>query len=938
MALTRLTDGMVESVKIGLPRIVVSMLLSVCWVSQSASARAPMEAPPSLMSVWPGADYDPAIPTAQTILGFEIGQEMARHAEVTRYFEALAAAAPERMQMFEYGESWEGRKLVYAVIGNAKNMSRLAEIKAAMARLADPRKLAKGEAEALIRANPAVVWLAYSVHGNEPGTTDAALLTAYHLLAARGDARVPKMLDETLVVIVPLQNPDGRERFIQGNRAARGLEPDPSPLSAERDEPWPGGRMNHYVFDMNRDWFTQTQPEMRAHVATLLEWMPVVVADVHEMGTNQTYFFPPEADPLNPHLTATQLGNVERIARNHAAWFDRFGLRYFNREIFDGFFPGYGSGWPNYHGASAMVYEQGSSRGLVARRDDGSILHFADTVKSQFLASLSTVEVVAENRERFLRDFVDFRASAITEGQREAIKAYVIPLAPDADLAARLAVTLARNGIEVQQTNDSFSACGRRFAAGSFIVSAGQPAKRLIRTLLDEKTEMDPQFVKRQAERVSRGLPDEIYDVTAWSLPLMFNVPVVPCNTDPAVSAALISPDWQPVGTLTGGQSAVGFIVPWGSTASARFLTAGLRAGLDIQSANKSLTIAGVSYPAGSLFVDAAADPAGVQATVMRLVQETGAQAVALDNSWVESGISLGSPNMVHMSLPRVALVWDEPTERYSAGHARFVLERQFGYPITLIRARRLASANLDGLDVIILPGDGGSYASSFGKRGAENLKSWVQRGGVLIGLGSGTRYLAEAGVELLPLKLENAVLVTDEEATKTTTKSGANGQAASKKGSGESADDGRIEGTVIATAEALAAAERPLEAPPRAVAGVLARAQVEPEHWLSAGVNERLHVLVTGNDIYAPVRRNDADTIARYAGPDQVLASGVIWEENRKQLAYKPFVVSKRTGRGVVIGFTADPNFRAHLAGLNLIFMNAIFRGAAITHDASSR
>lgn len=232
--------------------VVVAALVAVAG-SPEVTARAPIVLDPQTSDYWPGADYDPAIPSVRSVLGFEVGADMARAEQVNRYFEALAAAAPQRMRTFEYGESWEGRKLVYGVISSEKNISRLDEIKHAMGKLADPRRLGQGEGTAIIQSMPAVVWLSHSVHGNEPGTTDAALLTAYHLLAARGDTRVAKMLEETVVVILPLQNPDGRERFINSNRAARGLEPDPSPLSAERDEPWPGGRMNHYVFDMNRD-------------------------------------------------------------------------------------------------------------------------------------------------------------------------------------------------------------------------------------------------------------------------------------------------------------------------------------------------------------------------------------------------------------------------------------------------------------------------------------------------------------------------------------------------------------------------------------------------------------------------------------------------------------------------------------------------------------
>ena len=638
------------------------MTLGFALLPLAAGARPPLPPAPEEAGVgWPGADYDPAIPTVGEVLGFDVGTEIARHAEVRRYFETLATTAPDRIRLFDIGRSWQGRGLFYAAVGSAANMARLEEVQSGMARLADPRRLAPGEAEQLVAGLPAVVWLGYSVHGNEPGTTDAALQTAYHLLASRGDPRVARMLQETVVLIAPLQNPDGRERFIESHRAGRGLEADPSPLSAERDEPWPGGRMNHYLFDMNRDWFTQTQPEIRAHAAAMLAWHPVVAVDVHEMGTDRTYFFPPEAEPFNPHLTAAQLANTELVGRNNAAWFDRFGLRYFTREVYDGFFPGYGSGWPNYHGASAMVYEQASSRGLVARRSDGSILRFADTVQSQFIASLSAIEVVASNREKFLRDFAEYRASAVAEGRRERVKAYVLSAEADADMAARLAVTLARNGIEVGRADAAFEACGRRFPAGSFVVPAAQPAKRLVRTLLDEKTPMDPAFLGKQAERVARGLPDEIYDVTAWSLPLMFNVPAAACAAVPTVATQPIGPDWSPPGRLLNPQAKVAFLVPWGNTASARFLAAALRAGIEVHSSSKPFTAGDRQYPAGSLVIPVAGK-GDLAARLLPLAAASGATVIGVDEGWVSEGPGFGSPSVLFVPTPRVAILWDEPT------------------------------------------------------------------------------------------------------------------------------------------------------------------------------------------------------------------------------------------------------------------------------------
>ena len=221
------------------------------------------------------------------------------------------------------------------------------------------------QAADIIADQPAITWLSYGVHGNEISSTDAAMLTAYHLLASRGDDRVADIMQDTVVIIDPMQNPDGRDRFIQSFTSAVGLRPDSDRLAAEHDEPWPGGRTNHYLFDMNRDWFIMTQPETQGRIAAIQEWYPVVFVDLHEMGSDGTYFFAPEAVPFNPHLAADQKESLQLFGRNHARWFDEFGLDYFTREVYDAFYPGYGASWPSYYGSIAMTYEQASSRGLV---------------------------------------------------------------------------------------------------------------------------------------------------------------------------------------------------------------------------------------------------------------------------------------------------------------------------------------------------------------------------------------------------------------------------------------------------------------------------------------------------------------------------------------------------------------------------------------------
>jgi len=861
---------------------------------------------------WPDADYDPAIPTIEEVLGHEPGDRITWHSDAIRYFEALAAAAPERMSITEYARSWEGRELVYAVLSSPENMTRIVEIQSGMQALADPRTIDEDQAEEIIASQPAVTWLSYGVHGNEISSTDAAMLTAYHLLASRGDERVDDIMSNSVVVIDPMQNPDGRDRFIHGFEIAEGLVPDSDRLSAEHDEPWPGGRTNHYLFDLNRDWFIQTQPETQGRAAALLEWYPVAFVDAHEMGSDGTYFFAPEAIPFNPHLAEDQRNSLQLFGRNNARWFDEFGIDYFTREVYDAFYPGYGASWPSYFGSVAMTYEQASTRGLVFRQYDGVEVHYRDTVRNHFVTSLATAETVAVNRAQLLQDFYDYQVSAIEEGESEDVRAFLVPTQADQTAADKMAGLLSRQGVDVLRTTESFSACGVDYDTGSYVIRTDQPAKRFIRTLLDDEVPMEEDFLAEQEQRRADNLPDQIYDVTGWSLPLMFNIETNTCNRAPNVDGELVGTDLFVPGAVVGGEATVAYIVPWGTAAAARFMTTAMREGLTLKSNDLTFTNLGNEYPAGTLILDVADNPANLFATVTRLAAETGADVVAVNDSWVTDGPSFGSANVVRMNPPRVAMLWDEPTAAYSAGNTRFVIERQFNYPVTVIRTDRLRSADLSRYQVLILPlMSGGGYKGVLGEAGIENLKGWVNRGGVVISLGNATRFLADPDVDLLSIRREQAVIELEEVPE-------------------VEQDSATVDGQYLTSIDEYEAQTIALEDDPYPVAGVLVRADVHPEHWLSAGVAPTLNVLVRGADVYTPVRIDEGINVARFQGPDDLVASGYLWEENRRQLAFKPFVVSEEQGAGQVIAFTQDPTVRAYLDGLNVILINAIFRGAA--------
>ncbi|MBM3762551.1 MAG: peptidase M14 [Acidobacteria bacterium] len=886
------------------------------------------------VDMWPGAQYDPAIPTIKKTLGYEPGERIAPHAHLMKYFEALAAAQPNRVKLLEYTKSWEGRKLIIAIIGNDANMKRLPEIQAGIKKLADPRKSNDAEAQKLIASLPATVMLSYNVHGNEISGSDAAMATAYHLLAAKNDKVVDSILANTLVMIDPTQNPDGRDRFVHNFEIAEGLEPVANPLAAEHAEPWPGGRTNHYMFDMNRDWFAMTQPETRGRIKTLLDWYPLVFVDLHEMGGDSTYYFAPEAVPYNPHIVKEQRDGLYWFGKNNAKWFDQFGFRYFTREVFDAFYPGYGASWPIYYGSIAMTYENASARGLLWEKSDGTVFSFAQSVQKHFVASVSTCETAAANRKALLENFWNYRKTAIEEGKIESSKEYVLLRQGDTTAADKLADILAAQGIEVRKSKDAFMAEGTQAPAGSYLISAAQPMKRMIRTLLDPDTKMEEDFLKEQERRRKKKQRDEIYDVTGWSLPIQFNVKQVISKSAITAPGDMVLPGKMPPGKIEGGKATVAYLVPWGTQASAKFLAEAFKADLKILSAGKTFTQSGRKYPNGTLILQVKENPDTIHDTVAKLAISSGADIIATNSSWVDEGPNYGSNNTISLKRPNVAIVWDTPVSSQSAGATAFVLERQYGYPVTRLRARSLGFVDLSKFHVLIVPESQGSLAGELG-RAIPRIKDWVAAGGVIIGLGNGTGFLASGQVGLLPLSQE--LLAKDggsassgpvAEAGGRRVATGTTPPQAATSGLG---DGGPVAGKIFTKEEDYLKAIQSDREMPDDVAGVLCKAKVDTESWIGAGSQETVNALVNGRAIYSPIKIDRGINAAVYSGPTDLLQSGYMWDENKKQLAYKPLLVVSREGRGVVVGFTTDPNYRGYIDGMNLLFLNAVLRGPGV-------
>lgn len=868
----------------------------VLALSVQAAAAAPVPA----AELVPGTTYDPAIPTTREVLGYAVGERIAPPEDLVVYLQALAKAAPDRTRLVEYARSWEGRPLVALIVAAPERIARLDDVQRGLRRLADPRTLAPGEDARLVADLPVVVALVHGVHGNEISPGGAAMAMAHHLLAARNDPAADLIRREAIVLIDPTQNPDGRARFVASNAQGRAAAPDPLPFSAEHDEPWPGGRSNHYLFDLNRDWFAQTQPESAGRVKLLLDWSPQVVVDLHEMGGDSSYYFPPAAEPGNPHTTAAQKALYDVFGRAMAARFDARGFPFFTGEVFDAFYPGYGVSWPTAQGAIGMTFEMASARGLVYRRTDGTRLTYEDGILEHFTAALATAETAARHRERMLREYVEFRRSAIRDGET-GTREYVLT-SGDAGQTERLARLLVRNGIEVRRAREAVVAGGRTVPAGAFLVSLAQPAGRLARNLLDAQTSMNAAFVKRQNERRAMRLPDQIYDVTAWSLPLLWDIDALAATTPIGAGSEPYTPGAAPAAPDLP-EAKVGYLLPWNATTAGAIADA-LGAGLKVRFSPGTFTLAGRSFERGTAILRVSDNPDRLRDRLVAIAGRHGATVVPIDTAFVESGISLGSGQVRVMKAPRVLLAWDAPASSLSAGWARYVLERRYGVAVTAVRVASFGRVPLDEFDVVVLPS--GTYSPALGAEATRRLKEWMTRGGTLITVAEASRWAAREAVGLL--------------ASRTELRGGAPEGDAPPKPRGDAPKQPFDLDTAI----------QPPQERPDPVPGAILRVSLDTEHWLAAGTDGGIQAQVESQRIFTPITLDKGRNVGTYAKADRLLASGILWPGSGEPLAQKAFLVHQPMGEGHLIAFAEDPNARAFAESTMLLFVNAVLLGPA--------
>ena len=691
---------------------------------------------------------DAQLRSPEDFLGYKIGTRFTPHWKIVNYFQHVAANASANVKLEQYGQTNEGRPLLLSFISSADNISKLEQIRLNNLRLAN---LSKDRAAAIEEGAPALVWLSYNVHGNETSSSEAAMMTIWALVDP-SNTKTKEWLKNTVVIIDPCINPDGRDRYVNWFNSIVGEEMDPSVNAREHREPWPGGRTNHYNFDLNRDWAWQTQVESKQRMAKYNQWMPYVHVDFHEQGYNSPYYFAPAAQPYHEVITQWQRDFQETIGRNHAKYFDANGWLYFTKEVFDLLYPSYGDTYPIYNGAIGMTYEQGghSFAGLGIVTDEGDTLTLYDRAIHHYTTGLSTIEISSLHASRLVKEFRKFFNDAVSNGVGE-YKSYLIKNnEADRERINALITLLDKNGIEYE-----FAGGNIRGAVNGYNYSSAKDESFTVETgdLLIHSQQPRSAMVKVLFEPKSRIVDSNTYDITAWSLPYAYGLKAYSSKTK--ISSPVGA---KPPAITNNVTDAYGYVIRWQGLQSVKALTALLRQGVRVRFSETPFEIGNQKFDRGSLIIIKNGNEQfgnSLTSVINTICNSNNVKANTITTGFVDKGFDFGSSKIHFLKPPRIALLTGEGVSSNGAGEIWQFFDQQIDYPVTLINANDFGRINWSGYDVIIMPS--GNYRFLNDKTTADQLKEWINKGGRLVALESAVGQLSRTDWAIKSKKPEEA-------------------------------------------------------------------------------------------------------------------------------------------------------------------------------------
>jgi len=845
---------------------------------------------------WEGGTYDPGVPTPQSVLGYEIGTYLTDHLQMVEYIDLLERFSG-RVKVVKYGQSVERRDMYLLVVASPENLVRIEEIRKSIQRLADPRITDSNEAEQIIKSTPPIAWLNYGTDGGETAAFETAIQMAYQL-AAGTDEFTRRVLDNLVVIINTAACPDSHQAFVAWIKAATiGPQGTADPFASEHHMPWHiSSDGNHYLIDFNRDAFALTQPEARAVADILHHWKPQVWVDNH--GEPDEYYFAPFCTPMNQNYPDELREWATELGKNCGEYFDRMGWSYARDETYDLFYPGYWDSYPAFNGAVSATFETngGGSKHLSWEKPDGSISTLRLAVHGHFMTNMATLDLLVNNKEDILRYFRKFYESGMEEARTDRVKGYVLYPGADRKRLLNLVSLLMRHEIEVYAIeNDVSFEKGRSLTgetseelnvpAGGFLVPLEQPKKRLAKALMETTPELEEEFLQEveRLRQVNRTLGDNVprerlgfYDITSWSLPLMYGLDAAEVESEIDVA------DFNRVEVLPGlsgraqGRAEYAYLFSGSSVAGAALAGQLLQEGYNVGVTTRAFENAGKSWNSGDFVARVERNPESLHQRISELAEITGAEVKATDSSGSSRGISLGSRRIVNLKEPKIMVLAGDPTRAVAFGSVYSVLEQRFGLKFTAVRFDYFDEVDLSRYNVIIIPdGSAAGYRKYLGESGSARLLAWIRNGGVAIGLKEGARFLTLG-------------------------------------------DDSPVDVSFVST---FRDSEEGPEQPIETHSGSIFRSEVNSDWFLGYGYDGSVPVLVRGTRLMKPTSKG----VNVVSFPADSHLGGHQWEYTEKILEGKCYLADVPAGQGHILLFAEDPTFRAYWQGLDKLFINGV-------------
>ncbi len=838
----------------------------------------------------------------------------------------------------EMGETYERRKLYYLVLSDPAHLQNLDAIRRDHARLADPRTVTDAEVRTIAEKLPAVVWIGYGIHGDELSSVDAALHVAYQL-AAGTDTATLSALKNLVICIDPMENPDGRERFLSQMEQWSSVLPNPDVQSLHHTGVWPYGRGNHYLFDLNRDWFVMVHPETRARVETVTQWHPQVFIDSHEMGPYDTYLFSPPRQPINPNISTNSREWWNVFARDQARAFDRYGWSYYTREWSDDWYPGYASSWSLYTDAVGILYEQAGVDGSLVKRPDGTTLQYAETVHHHVVSSLANCETASRHRKDLLIRYASSRRDALRDIPGSP-GAYAFVRGTNPERVDRLVECLRWQGIEVHRADREFrvrdvipayggSVKNVLLPGGTYLVFLDQPSSRLARAILEFDPRMVSSFLQEERKSLEKDKKSRLYDVTAWSLPLAYGIEAYGLNTRPDVQISPVHAIERPAGRIEGPEKPYGYLLPYDDR-SAGVLAQLLSRGFKVRSGREPFAVDGHTFDRGTLLLRANENPDTLRERLQFAAKTSGVTFYAVGTALSTKGPDLGGNDFTLLRVPRVALVGGPDVSSTSFGALWHLLDYRMQMQTTLLPASGLLSSDIQKYNVIILPSVGGTPTMErvLGKGGSKRLHDWIEAGGTLITMGSASAAVADSSSSLSAVRLRHQALKDLDvfsRAVELERQAGAPVIDSVLLWSGtQGVDTVRLPRPGILSDKEIALQdERGQLFMPR---GAILRVDLDEEHWLCFGAGKSVAALMYTSSAY--VSRDPVRTPARFSSASQIRLAGLLWPEARDRWTGSAYTTRESKGRGQIILFAGEPVFRGFFHGTERLMLNAILLG----------